>query len=358
MNLPLSEARGLFTKRLAQVYREVARPTLFFKQFFQDDFGDQKNVSIEVERGIESIATDVVRGTEGNRNTFEFSTEKTYEPPYYDEYFDAHELDFYDKFFGLNNNGEIDPVTFNGYLNEIARKLAKLEDKEMRAYELQASQVFFDGIVQLKSAANIDFKRKGASLVDDSGNPWSTDTIDPRVILLQGCNFIRTEGKYQGGILNCVMADDVFNALINNATFQATTDLKDIKLTDIQMPQGVPEGAVLHGQISVGSYKINLWGYAQFYKPKGGAITPYVPAKKFVMFPTEPVFVHAYAGVPHIMTAPENSIMPEFVVMRRGAFHIDNVIDKKKFTHEFRVRSAGITVPTAVDTIFTAQVLA
>lgn len=358
MSLPLSEARSIFTKRLSQVYREAARPTMFFKQFFADDFGDQKNVSIEVERNTESVAVDVLRGTEGNRNTFDRSSEKTYTPPYYDEYFDARELDFYDKLFGTNNNGNIDPVSFGEYLSEIARKLLRLEDKINRAYELQASQVLFDGIIQLTNGDNIDFKRKSGSLVDGSGTTWATGTNDPTSQLVEGANFIRQNGKYQGGTFNVVMADDAFQALLDNDTFQAKADLRNVQIADVSMPIGMPEGAVLHGQISGGSYKFNIWGYPQFYKPKGGSITPYVQAKKIVMLPITPMFVHAYAGVPHIMTAPENSIMPEFVGMRRGAFHIDNVIDRKKFSHEFRVRSAGILVPTAVDAIYTRQVLA
>ena len=65
-----------------------------------------------------------------------------------------------------------------------------------RAYELQCSQVFTTGIVQLTNGDNIDFKRKAASMVvKEAAEYWSVDGIDPRADMKAGADFLRKIGK-------------------------------------------------------------------------------------------------------------------------------------------------------------------
>lgn len=358
MNIPVIQGRPLFTQRVADVYREVTRPTRFYKSFFRDDFGTERFVKVEVERNDEAIAVDVFRGaSDGNRNTFSLSSEKTWEPPFYDEFFDLTELAKYDRLFGRGDNISLDDMA--EMVKEVRDHLMKLENKIVRSYELQAVQVIFDGIVQLKAATNIDFRRKAASLVAYSaGIDFSDDTIDPTILLEQGCNFIRSEGKSAAAEYNLIMDGSVYRALKNNAIFKENADVRRYNLVDINLPQRNAEGAVYQGQLSTGSYLLNMWTYEQFYKdPTTGLQTPYTPANKLAIVPTAPRFTHGFAGVPYIMRDEANAEFSEFIGMRSGAFHIDNIIDKENYSHKFRVRSAGICIPVAVDTIFTAQVL-
>jgi len=104
--IAITDARNLFTKKLVAVYLEQPRVFGFLRSFFKTDESDTKEVSIEVQRGTEKEAVDVMRGTEGNRNNMSKSTEKIFVPPYFREYFDATELDLYDRMFG-SNEGEI-----------------------------------------------------------------------------------------------------------------------------------------------------------------------------------------------------------------------------------------------------------
>ena len=143
------QARALFTIKLIAVYKERTVPTSFLRSFFKTKESDTKQLSIEVQRGTEMIAVDVERGTQGQLNKFSRSTEKIFVPPYYREYFDATDLDFYDRLF--TQNGTIDVITFSQWLGTVVEKIAMLQDKIERAYELQCSQVFETGIVTLKN---------------------------------------------------------------------------------------------------------------------------------------------------------------------------------------------------------------
>ena len=84
--IPATEARSRFTKAVLSTYKEMSVPTSFLKSFFKTSVKSTLNLSIEVERGFEKIASDVVRGTEGNRNSFGKSSEKIFTPPYFNEY--------------------------------------------------------------------------------------------------------------------------------------------------------------------------------------------------------------------------------------------------------------------------------
>jgi len=205
------DARGLFTKMLVAVYRETTRPTSFLRSFFRVVENDTKELSIEVMRGTEKIAVDVLRGTEGNRNEFARSSEKIFVPPYFREYFDATDLDFYDRLFGAAG-GQVDVLTFQSWLEKVAEKLRLLQDKIERAYELQAAQVFSNGIVTLVNGDNIDFKRKALSqVVLGGGDLWDNAASDPINDLKVAARFIRTAGKSTGGVVNAIFGELAFS---------------------------------------------------------------------------------------------------------------------------------------------------
>ena len=160
--IPSTDARNLFTKQLVATFSDRVKPKTFFRSFFKEVEANTKNISIEVERDNQSVAVDVIRGTEGNRNTWDKSTEKIFTPPYYNEFFDATELDCYEE---LYVSDKVSSLSFGKFLSTAQGKMEGIFDKIDRAYELQASQALTDGIVQLKHGTNIDFKRKAASII-------------------------------------------------------------------------------------------------------------------------------------------------------------------------------------------------
>ncbi|WP_340156300.1 major capsid protein [uncultured Winogradskyella sp.] len=351
-----ADARALFTKKLVAVYSERNTPTTFLRSFFREDLSDTKEVSIEVERGTELIAVDVERGTEGNRNSFSKSTEKIFVPPYYREYFDMTDLNFYDRLF--TSTGTVDLNTFNRMMDKIADSFQKLQNKIDRSYEVQASQVFETGVVTLINGTNIDFKRKAASLIAyGAGHGWAIATVDPTVILESGCDFLRTKGKMSGGVVNAIVGSEALSSLLSNPLFVDKANLRRVSLVDVTGPRRDVTGAALHGEISVGSYTVRLWTYPQFYDTKAASHIPYVNPKKVVLVPESPNFVLAYAAVPQIMMA-NNETVVRGVQNQTGKYLLAEYIDERASAHIGDMKSAGIAVPVAVDQIFTAQVIA
>ncbi|MGR3177850.1 MAG: major capsid protein [Candidatus Anammoxibacter sp.] len=351
------DARGLFTKMLIAVYKETTRPTSFLRSFFRVVENDTKLLSIEVMRGTEKIAVDVLRGTEGNRNDFSRSSEKIFEPPYFREYFDATDLDFYDRLFGAAG-GQVDVLTFEGWLVKVAEKLRLLQDKIERAYELQAAQVFSSGIVTLVNGDNIDFKRKAASLlVLGGGDLWSAAASDPISDLKVAAKFLRTAGKSTGGVVNAVFGELALDAFLTNPAVKERADIRNFKLDDITGPQREATGGVLHGRVTAGSWEVNIWTYPEF-RDLAGVSTPYIDDKEVFVIPLQPNFVHGFASVPKIFRDSANAEFPEFIQQVRAAFVIGNYVDSRTDKHVFDIKSAGLPIPVAIDQIHTTKVLA
>jgi len=360
MAIPASEVRGLFTKYMVEKLEITPSPTSFLKSFFKTKTTSAKNVSIEVKRHGEPIAVDVMRGAEGNLNSFAKSTEKIMTPPYFAERFSLNELDGYDRIFG--DMQEVSGDSFAMVLDEAAQKIQLLKDKVNRRYELMAAQVLQTGIITLVNGDNIDFKRHADSKgVLGVGNWWTEAAIDPDTTLQEGAKFIRTQGLYAGGEFNVIFGSKAWNAYLNNTKKQAKSDIKDWKLSDIVSPVQFGVGSTFLGRTSTGAYNFNLWGYEQFYNPAGTDKTgkvPYVAPEQIIILPNDMSFSFAYAGVPHLKRNPSSVAMPEYIAYAPGEFFIDNFVDMRVANHEFIVKSAGLPIPTQVDAIFNKQVVA
>lgn len=349
MNIAASDARGLFTKMLMDVYQERIRPKSFFRSFFRTETAPTKEISIEVERGFEKVSVDVVRGSEGYRNVFGKSTEKIFVPPLYREYFDATQLDLYDRVLG--SQGNANENQFVALMNKVSDRLGLLQDKIDRAYELQCSQVVQTGIVTLQSGiANIDYKRKALSLVDDSGSYFAS-AINPFTPFETACNFLRQVGKAGITDADAVLGSTAFNDLLGNTIFKARQNLFNMALDQVAAPQRNSVGAALMGYISAGAYRIRLWTYPEFYDNASGTATAYMDPKKVVVLPPNPRFLFSYAAVPQLIEEPGE--MPV-----QGAYIVGEFRDKRKAVHDFDIQSAGLAVPVAVDQVYTFKAVA
>lgn len=344
------DARALFTKALIDVYQERIAPTSFLRSFFPTVVQPTKEVSIEVERGFEKVAVDVVRGTEGNRNQWTLSTEKIFIPPMYREYFDATQLDLYDRVLGSQGNAQA-PL-FAALLNKVSDRLGALQDKIERAIELQCSQVLETGIVTIAAGTNIDYKRKATSLVDKgAGQYWATGSVNPFTDLENAANFLRKTGKSGDGTFNVICGSTALADLLANSTFTTRQNLFNMALDQVVGPQRGALGMTFHGVVTGGSYKFQLWAYPQFYDNTSGVSTSYVNAKKVIVIPTMPRFKTAFAAVPQLISNPG-------VVPTQGAFVVGEYMDERNTAHIFDIKSAPLAIPVAVDQIYTVQVVA
>lgn len=345
MAIPASQVRALFTQKLIDVYQERIRPTAFLRGFFPAESVPTRYVSIEVERMDELVAVDVIRGTEGNRNVFARSTEKIFDPPLYREFFDATQLDLYDRVLG--SQGSVNAPLFTRLLNTVSDKLSLLQDKIERAIELQCAQALLDGIVQT-SLGNIDYKRKAGSLVDGNANYFETASMNPFPVFEAGADFIRVYGKSTDGTFNVIMGQTAFNQLLLNTKFLDRQDKVNMSLDNVTGPARNGAGAAFHGQISAGSYRFNLWTYPQSYKDANGTTQKYIHDQKMVIIPVNPRFKTAYAAVPQLIE--EDGRVPV-----QAPFVLGNFRDKRLATHEFDIQSAPLVVPIAIDQIYTVK---
>lgn len=351
--IAVTDARGLFTKKLISVYQERIRPKNFLRSLFPNTTSPTKEVSIEVERGFEFIAKDVVRGTEGHLNTFSKATEKIFVPPLWREYFNATELDLYDRVLGSQST--TNDRLFTALMNKVGDRLGQLQDKIERAKEKQCGEVLETGIVTLVSGDNIDFKRKAASLVDLGAGQYWASAVDPFEDLQQACNFLRATGKSGDSVFNAILGEDAMVDLLNNAKFLTRQNLFNLRLDDVRGPKRSTNGAVYHGSVTAGPYTVQLWTYPDYYEDPAtpGTLVPYFHAKKVAVIPLSPKFVFAHAAVPQIIDGGNPGGMPT-----QGEYVLGEYIDYRKAVHDFDIQSAGVPIPVAVDQIYTMQVKA
>ena len=356
MSIPVQQARGIFTQTAIEKYREMVSVPSFLRSFFAVKTTPAKYVSIEVQRGTEKVAVDVLRGTDGNRNTFDKSTEKIFEPPFYNETFNATSLDRYDLAFGADPM--FTPATIGYMASDVAEKLAMLKAKIDRAKELQCAQVLLSGTVTVKNGDSVDYKRKADSIKDNSGSPWATVATDIEAQCITGAEFIRTKGKNNTGVFDMIMSGKVFVAFKKSDFFKNNANFNQVKLIDITSPAKNSTGAAYHGQFSFGAYIANVWTYDEVYDNESGVSTRYLDDKYVVMLPTTGAkLTMAHAGIPAILRDVQNAEFPAYITQMEAEEYVNNYIDEKAKAHWFEIYSAPLAVPVTVDMIYTMKVL-
>jgi hypothetical protein len=347
MNLPIQQARGIFTKGWLAKYRDMAIAPTFLTSLFNVRTYPTKTVGIEVQRSGEPIAVDVVRGSNGNRNTFSKSTEKEWMPPFFDEYFDLTALSAYDRMFGEGVE-VVGAANAARFAQTTAEKLMMTTDKIKRAVEKMCADVLNTGVITLKDNSIIDFKRKSASMFDlGAAGYWGNTDADVEAQLIAGVEFMNNEGLNSASEHELIMSGAAWVALKRTNFFKNDANFNNVQLNDIKRPMTDSRGKSYHGQITAGAYTFNVWTYDKTYKDSTGSAIRYWPEDKVVILPSSgAIFELAYAG---IATLDDNG-MP---VAREGQFVAYDYIDKKKATYTVGVRSAPLPIPVTVDLMYT-----
>lgn len=358
-NIPVTQVKGIFTKAYLQAYKETIPAPSFLRSFFTTKTFATKYVGIEVQRGTEKISADVIRGTDGVRNQFSLSSEKQYMPPFHDQNFDATDLDRYDRVFGASP--EVAPATIGYLAADVAGKYIELRNKIERAKELQAAQVFTNGVVSISNGTDIDFKRSASSQVDlaTNGGYWSSASATVEAQLIAGAAFIRQTGKNAVNELDLVMSGSAWVALKQTNYFQNVANFRQVQLVDIRRPQSTAFGAAYHGQLIAGAYIFNVWTYDEVYEVGAArTITRYMAANTAFMVPAQGTrFEMVHAGVPAIIRDQKNAEFPEYISNQASEYWLNNYIDPKGKTHTFEIMSAPLALPVTIDMMYTMQVL-
>lgn len=354
MAITLNQHRAGITQKLIARFSDDKQPKLGLASFFPTKTTPTKLISIEVQRNRQAVAVDVQRCTDPVRNIFSRSTEKIFQPPYYNEMFDFTACQRYDETFGANNMPT--KVDASLLLSDANNYLMALKNKILRAIELQRSQVLQTGIVKLKNGDSIDFKRKAESMKVLAGTAKWSDSANsnPMADLAVGMEFIRGKGLSGGTSINAIFGSNALGNFLGNAKVKAEADFRNIKRIEIGMPQfDNTSGMVYHGQIGTKDYMVNIWTYNETYDdPITNETKPYIEADNVVMVSEDFIGHTAFAGIPAILG---DNVSGQYIGPVEGEFYIRDVIDQVKMAWDFIVSSAPLVVPVSVDRIYTLK---
>lgn len=343
--IPVDQVRAALTNATVAIYKERPVVKSFLRSFFPVTTATSKYISIEVQRGTETMAVDVIRGAGSNKNQVTRSTRKTFLPPYFKESFNMNELDVYDTAL-LSAS----PDLLRNLAADAAEETQKIIDKIDRSYEKQCADAMLSGIISVNAGDNIDFRRKAASIVDTSSEYFSNNSNDPDLAFIRAGKFLREQGKINANGRYCViLGEGAFQALINNTIFQNKHDRKNIDLGAILPAQMSTSGASYHGYISVGSYVYDLWTYPEVYADSNGTLTPYIDDDKMIVTSYTPNFNFTYAQVPQLI----GYVSP--MTIRQG-FYMMEYLDPRNLNHVVDIMTAGVANPYAIDQVFTQKV--
>lgn len=354
MALTLNQHRKGITQTLIATFSDDKEPKQALASFFPSSTTSTKLVSIEVERNLQTVAVDVQRCTDPVRNIFSHSTEKIFQPPYYNESFDFTACQRYEETFAQGQAPTKIDAKF--LLNDASEKIKKIKNKILRAIERQRSQVLQTGIVTLKNGDSIDYKRLAESMkVLTSTATWdNADTATPLKDLETGMKFLREKGLSGGTSINAVLGSKALQNLMATKEVKEQADWKNIKRMELNMPQfDNTSGLVYHGQLATGDYLINLWTYNETYTdPVSKETVPYIEENNVVMVAEDFKGKTAFAGVPAILG---DNVSGQYVAPVEGEFYIRDVIDQVKMTWDFIISSAPLAIPVSIDRIYTIK---
>lgn len=349
--ISVAAAADPFTNAVVAKYTEDISVPGFFRSFFPTKFSNTKQITFAIKRSGEKVAVDILRGTSPDLSQKNRSSINTFVPPFFAGAVLVNLLDGYDTAWDSLN-----PELLGDLAVRSAEELIDKKKTIERAMELQCGDIFTKGYITLNGGDVIDFKRKASSMPTIlSGAYWSVATVDPMAVIEQGGKFIREVGKAQGGIYNVILGEKAFNTMQNNPIFKSKYDILHQKNGEIGMPVAFA-GATSRGYIAGASYIYNFWTYPEVYENTSGDMVPYMPTTDIIVLPTQTQFNYVFAQVPMLRPGMTGgSIMRK---LGQGEFYFKEYVDPRNDNHVQEIRMAGSPVPTAIDQIFSTQVVA
>lgn len=349
----------LAKKTMLEAFKQKKSPTMFLSSFFRTterDIVRSKKVVIDIKRNEEAVAVDVVRNTKGFLNKNKRFTTKEYTPPLYDEYTSYNADELLDRMPGMN---EYDNVEYSAQFTAmVTDDQVENQEKILRAIEKMASDTFFTGQINLINNESLDFKAKGTHFFNAAA-AWSVAGSKPWDDIEKACNLIRKDAKRTAGI--AIFSEESWREYVNLATVANRGDQMNITLDQITNPVANTDGAVFHGYIIAGSYKLQAWTYPQFYEvpvgfglPNEGTLVPFVPAEKVLVLPmADQIDLRlVYAGIPTLVPSDsrlQSLGLDSMPVNVRGDFMPYASVDAEGNSIIAGIKSAPLTIPTQID---------
>ncbi len=363
-NIPEVQSRRIFTTALTAKFDELASEVApsFLSSFFPKKKYETKGVSFDVRRAGRQIATDVIRGSQGNYNETTKFTEKQFIPAYFYEKYPVDSLSKYDVPMGVldfNNVGVLESIA-----SDMGKVMFELQQKIERSVELQASQVLQTGIVTLTNGDNVDYKRKATMKETLSGDDlWSATGVDIMERFEIASQKLRQEGRIQGGQkVYCIMGLEAYQAFRNDAAIKDKDNLFTTSNLDISTREHQTTGGQYIGSLKAGGNTCEIWVYDETYDNASGTAVDFFDSKTVAWIPESLIAETSFCGVPELPAFLKGS--KRGISMMRGlsnqamGYVIDDYVNQETETWYGRIKAAPLVIPKSVDRMYTAIVLA
>lgn len=354
---------------MLRMFEQKAKPTMYLASDAQVQKTLANEFEIDIVRGNETFAVDVTPGAGSRSNKKSRYTTKTYNAPAYNESYPVTAEELNKRLPGQTKYeaaGDAYSTTLAAYMSD---KQILMQEKIVRAIELQARDAYFDGKIVTHNGDEIDFKKKATHNVTPSAK-WSAATGAPLDDLEAACQLIRKDALISTTRFRLTVADDVVEALKANDQFVEKANLRHVQNIDMGMPTDVnTDGATFHGIFSCGSYIIELWAYPQFYDvPTGfglaneGTKQPYIPSGKSLLKPAAGSrYDLIFGGVPVV----SDQVDPRLTSMGlTGTLNLAETdfypyarLDRRAECIEVGVKSRPLFIPHDIDSFVTFDTL-
>ena len=346
------------TTRMLAPFIKKSTPTGFLSSYFQSpkkNFYNTEAVEIDIKRGGRSIAIAIADLSTGyHMNSVDLYTNKKFIPPIFSE---AFSLNSYDTLKRVPGDDPFkDPKLLASAMFQFMDSMEAVENMIRRTIELQASQIFQTGVVDLKDSAGItrytiDYKAK-ATHFPTASNPWDGASATIAKDIGDLCEVIADDGLVdvedsfcQGSLFEIMLKDDDFRARFDTRR----TDLGEIKLM-LPGDQESAQGARYRGILNINNYPLRLFTYnGRYTDPQTGVETKYLNRKKFTVL-ARSRYDATFGNVPSVV-APSQRVLPYLRRISRGGMDmIPNAWVSADGKHLFGgVDSRPLLIPTDID---------
>lgn len=355
ITMPSGLASPTYTTAVVKRYDELneIKVNNFFRSFFPDLAVPERYPVLEVRRGSEKIAADVVRGTQGLRIQVAKFSQKAIDTFYYKLWFDATVLTQYFRVFGSSSWNVNDMAEL---ANGTAVEMKAMRDMIDRAIELHCANVLLTGTcTSLRDGSVVDYHRQAGSMVAlTTGNTWDNAGTNPFIDLDAGFTFLRNTGKYGGAEVNGIFGIDAWTAFRANAEVKDRLKQFNNRRDTLDKAQFNAIGADYQGSIETDKGIVHAFTYKEVYDdPTTGVSTPYMAANKVIMVPPKPGFNTIFGAIPEVKATGTNtgSLTVAPYVMKR-------FINEEKGYDRHYIESSPMPVPVQVDRMYTLQPIA
>lgn len=348
---------GLIKKVMEVAFDKKQKPSMFLANFFKKR--QLKTIKVEVQgRTVKSIySIDVNLGTGGRRVDLSQYEKQEFTVPEYNDYAVISEEDMF--------KAQLGETEYTAQAAKMADLITDrqevISDSQRRAEEKQAADALFNGKVVLANGTEIAYNKKATHTIDKASAKWNAASGNPIVDIKDACKLCVDDGKVATGLFNLILEDAGLVAMLANENFKASSNFdQGIKRTDINIPVESTPGAMFHGQISCGSYRVNIWTYNEKYTiPTGygfaneGTEVGYIPQGCGILLPDSPNFVRYYGAVNNVnANGGIGGAKLELQEVEQLPYAYDKVSGGSAIT-EAGVKSRPLCVPVDVDSFAT-----